>query len=173
MSRRAALLAAVAVLVATTTSGCGLRGLNFVQDERVRIAAPRDNAEVRVPFTVRWTVEDFEVTGPTATSSSSAGYFGVFVDRAPPGPGRTLASLAEGDAVCKATKGCPDEAYLAGHRAYTTTDTAFRIEQLPELTRDREREAHEVTVVLLDGKGRRIGESAFRVEFHVRRQVTR
>ena len=167
MSRRVSLVAAAVLLVAATTSGCGIRGLNFVQDDRVRIVAPRDNAEVRVPFTVEWTVEDFDVTGP------DAGSFGVFVDRAPPGPGKTLASLASGDAVCRATKGCPDEAYLASHRAYTTTETSFRIEQLPELTRDRARESHEVTVVLLDGTGRRIGESAFRVEFHVRRQVAR
>ena len=159
MTRRLALVAAAALL--TTTAGCGIRGLDFVKDDRVHISSPRGNTEVHVPFTVRWTVDDFD------------GSFGVFVDREPPGPGRTLASLADGDAVCKATKGCPDAAYLASHRAYTTTDTSFRIEQLPELSRDREREAHEVTVVLLDGKGQRIGESAFRVEFHVRRKVTR
>jgi hypothetical protein len=151
------LAVAVTAVLFLATSGCGVHGLNFVKDERLHIQSPRPNAEVHVPFDVRWSVEDFD------------GSYGVFVDRAPPGPGRTLASLAEGDAVCKATAGCPDAAYLAGHRAYTTTDTSFRVEQLPELTRDRAREAHEVTVVLLDDQGRRVGESAFRVEFHVRR----
>ena len=159
MTRRVAL--AVAATVALVTPACGIHGLDFVKDERVRIIAPSPNTEVRVPFTVRWRVEDFD------------GSYGVFVDREPPGPGRTLASLANGDAVCKATKGCPDEAYLAAHRAFTTADTSFRVEQLPELTRDREREAHEVTVVLLDERGRRIGESAFRVEFHIRRTPKR
>jgi hypothetical protein len=165
VSRR--LVVAAVTVLAVATSGCGIRGLNFVKDERVRIQAPRPNAEVRVPFDVRWTVEDFDVAGP------DGGSFGVFVDREPPRPGRTLASLAEDDVVCKATAGCPDANYLASHRAYTTTGTSFRVEQLPELTRDRQREAHEVTVVLLDGEGRRIGESAFRVEFHVRRDVRR
>jgi hypothetical protein len=158
--KRRLAVAAIAVR-SLSTSGCGLHGLDFVKDERVHIESPRPNSEVRVPFDVRWSVEDFD------------GSFGVFVDRAPPRPGRTLASLAEGDAVCKVTAGCPDAAYLAGHRAFTTTDTSFRVEQLPELTRDREREAHEVTVVLLDDEGRRVGESAFRVEFHVRRAVRR
>jgi hypothetical protein len=159
VTRRVAL--AVAAAVALVTPACGVHGLDFVKDERVHITAPSPNSEVRVPFTVRWRVEDF------------AGSYGVFVDRAPPGPGRTLASLADGDSVCKATKGCPDEAYLAAHRAFTTTDTSFRIDQLPELTRDRAREAHEVTVVLLDEHGRRVGESAFRVEFHIRRTPLR
>jgi hypothetical protein len=154
------MLAAAAALLAIAP-GCGVHGLNFVKDERVRIVAPRANDEVRVPFTVRWTVKDFD------------GTYGVFVDRAPPRPGRTLASLAEGDSVCRATRGCPDEAYLAGHRAYTTAETSFRVAQLPELSRDRAREAHEITVVLLDEQGRRIGESAFRVEFHIRRNPRR
>ena len=162
--RRALPAIVASVVLAAASSGCGVRGLDFVKDERVRIRSPRPNSEVRVPFDVRWTVEDFDVAG---------GHFGVFVDRAPPRPGRTLASLADGDAVCKVTPGCPDATYLASHRAFTTTDTAFRIEQLPELTRDRRREGHEVTVVLLDGEGRRIGESAFRVEFHVRRDLRR
>jgi hypothetical protein len=94
-------LTIVAGAIALALSGCGIHGLNFVQDSRVRIVSPHDNADVKVPFTVRWTVDDF------------AGSFGVFVDRAPPSPGKTLASLADGDTVCKATRGCPDEAYLA------------------------------------------------------------
>jgi hypothetical protein len=159
VTRRLAL--AVAAVVVLVTPACGVHGLDFVKDERVHITAPKPNREVRVPFTVRWSAEDF------------VGSYGVLIDRAPPQPGRDMASLADGDSVCKATKGCPDAAYLASHRAYTTSDTSFRVEQLPELTRDRRREAHEVTVVLLDEDGHRIGESAFRVEFHIRRDPNR
>lgn len=171
MSIRA--VVAVACAVATVLQACGIRGLNFVQDERVEIIAPEPRAEVTLPVTIRWKVEHFEVTGPTRRATADAGYFGVFVDRAPPGPGQTLESLAEDDPVCEATPDCPDEGYLAAHWAYTTNETSFTVERVPELTVDRTREAHEVTVVLLDGRGRRIGESAFRAEFQVRRQVRR
>jgi hypothetical protein len=168
-----ALVAGATCAILISVPACGIRGLDFVKDERVEIVAPKDDAQVTLPMTVRWKATDFAVTGPTDAATNDAGYFGVFVDRAPPGPGSTLASLAEGDEVCKATPGCPDEKYLASQRAYTTTDTSFRIERLPELTRDRTREGHEVTIVLLDGAGRRIGESAFRVEFQIRRKVRR
>ena len=151
--------ALVGILAAATLSACGIQGLNFVQDDRVEIVAPKNNATVTLPLTVRWTARDFD------------GSFAVLVDRAPPNPGKSLATLAEGDAVCEATPGCPDAAYLAGLRAYTTTDTSFEITQLPELTEDRTREGHEVTIVLLDPAGKRIGESAFRVDFNIRRKV--
>lgn len=167
---RRALVVAGAVLA---LSGCGIRGLNFVEDERVQIISPPHRSEVMLPVTVRWSVEDFEITGPSGDEGGDAGYFGVFVDRAPPAPGQSLTSLVADDPVCKATPGCPDEAYLAGQRAYTTSNTHFTIERVPELTDDRTREVHEVTIVLLDGKGHRIGESAFRVEFYVRRAIRR
>ena len=170
---RVAVALMVTVSVGSTLSSCGIRGLNFVRDDRLSITAPEARSEVRLPMTVRWTVRDFSITGPTREATADAGYFGVFVDRAPPGPGKTLASLADNDPACKESAGCPDEAYLAGQNAYSTTDTTFELARLPELTRDRTREAHEVTIVLLDGLGRRIGESAFRVEFQVRRKIRR
>jgi hypothetical protein len=157
-----------ALLAALAVPACGVSNLNFVRDDRLTITAPKEDAEVKLPLTVRWTVDDFTVTGPGADVRPDAGYFGVFVDREPPRPGATLASLATGDPVCDATPGCPDAGYLAGLRAYTTTATSFEVARLPELTVDRDREAHEVTIVLLDGSGHRIGESAFRVQFHVR-----
>lgn len=165
--RSGALLVAVSLAV----SACGFSGLSFVEDRRLDIVSPEERASVRLPVTVTWKVSDFEITGRTGTARRDAGYFGVFVDRAPPAPGRTLESLADDDRVCQATPGCPDEAYLAEHRAYATSDTQFTIEELPDPTRgDDRREFHEVTIVLLDGKGERIGESAFSVEFQVERK---
>jgi hypothetical protein len=149
------LVALVALLPA-----CGLHGLSFVQDDRVSIISPDDRAEVDLPLTVRWTVEDFD---------RKTGSFGVFVDRAPQPPGRTLAWLARDDEVCKATRGCPDAAYLAQHDAYRTRKTSFTVTEVQDLDRDNtQREFHEVTVVLLDDQGERIGESAFSVEFEVK-----
>lgn len=168
--RRAA-IALVLVAASAVTNGCGVRGLSFVEDTRVSITFPSDRQEVELPLSVRWRVRDFEITGRTGSVERDAGYFGVFVDRAPQPPGKTLEWLARDDQVCRATDGCPDAAYLAERRAYTTTETHFTIEELPDPTRDEDRrEFHEVTVVLLDGKGQRIGESAFSVEFQIERK---
>ena len=151
---------------------CGTSGLSFVQDERITISAPEDRARVELPLTVRWEVEDFEITGPTGRATDDAGYFGVLVDRAPPPPGRDLEWLLRDDVVCSANPECPDEAYLAARDIYSTAETSIVIDQVPEPARgERSREFHEVTVVLLDGTGRRIGESAFGVEFELPREA--
>lgn len=160
------------VLTATMiASGCGARGLNFVEDPRLTIVSPADRAEVSLPLTIEWEVTDFAVTGPDGTSSRDAGYFGVFVDRAPQPPGRTLAWLARNDESCVAAQGCPDEAWFDRHDIHATQDTSFTIAALPARPGDQ-REFHEVTVVLLDGRGQRIGESAWAVEFQVLRGGT-
>ena len=74
-----------ALLLSALAPACGVEGLNFVQDDRVTITAPRDRAEVRLPVTIRWKAEDFD------------GTYAVFVDRAPVPPGETLAWLARDD----------------------------------------------------------------------------
>ena len=148
---------------------CGVDGLSFVQDERVRITAPADRATVPLPVTITWTVHDFTVTGRDGSAGPDAGYFGILVDRAPPPPGETLEWLVRDDAECKVTPNCPNEAYLRSRHAYSTTDTTITIDRIPDLTRGQARDLHEATVVLLNGRGQRMGESAFRVEFEVAR----
>lgn len=150
-------------------AACGVRGLSFVQDDRVEIVSPPDRAEVSLPVTVEWEVTDFDVTGRTGSADRDAGFFGVFVDRAPQPPGETLAWLAEDDEVCRTTAGCPDEGYFAGKGAFTTAETEFTVERLPRLAGEEEGRQvfHEVIVVLLNGRGERIGESAFAVEFRL------
>lgn len=158
MTRRRSLagLAALA-MVGTAGSGCGVEGLNFVQDDRVSITAPRDRAEVELPVTIRWTARDFD------------GTYAVFVDRAPVPPGRTLEWLAREDETCKETPGCPNEAWLRDRDVYETAATELTIDDLPDPTDDAGRDFHEASVVLLDRRGRRIGEAAFTVEFEVAR----
>lgn len=149
------LLAALVVL----TSSCGVSGLSFREDTRVDITSPSDRDEITLPLTVRWTVDDFD------------GAFAVFVDRAPQPPGKPISWFARNDDNCERAAGCPDEQYLADRDIFTTTDPQFTVERLPDTVRDgRRREFHEVTVVLLDGDGRRIGESAWSVEFQVDRE---
>ncbi len=158
------------VLVAGFLPGCGVSDLSFREDTRVEITAPKDRAEVRLPLTVTWTVHDFDVTGKTAGGGKDAGYFGVFVDRAPQPPGQTLEWLVRDDKLCRPEEGCPDAAYLAERNIHSTTETEFTIDRLPDFTQRELREFHEIIIVLLDTAGRRIGESAFAVEFQVLRE---
>lgn len=158
---------AAAVVFATTllVSGCRLDGLAFRADERLEIVAPANRATVTLPFDVRWTVEDFTTTGPSEETSDDAGYFAVLLDVSPMPPGESLAYFARDDETCRPSEGCPDEAYLAERRIYTTRATTFTVDALAD-TRPTDRPSapddHEITIVLLNGKGERIGESAFR-----------
>lgn len=163
-------LAAI-ISIAILCSGCAfgrLSSMQFRQDRRVRITSPKAHTTVPVPFVLRWTVKDFEVTGPTKAASRDAGYFAVFVDRAPVAPGRTLVDVARGDPHCTEARGCPDAKYLADHWVFTTERTSLTVDRLPEKNTTQRTEAHELTIVFLDGSGRRIGESAWRLQFNVR-----
>ena len=58
-----------------------------------------------------------------------------------------------------------DKQYIADHHAFSTTNTWFTLRQLPDLSAYHGHELHEVTVVMLDGQGMRIGEQAWYVDF--------
>ncbi len=154
--------AVVAALV--VAPGCGVRGLSFVQDDRVDIVAPDDLAEVRLPLTVDWDVEGFEV-------GEGSGSFGVLVDRAPPPPGRTLEWLFRDDDLCRGPGGaelCGDPQFLVDRGVHRTDASELVLGRVARRTGDdRRRELHEVTVVLLDAEGRRVGEGAWSVEFEI------
>ena len=143
--------------------GCAVRGLAFVEDTRIDIVRPKDRSEVRLPVTLRWTVEDFAV-------GAGRGSFAVLVDRAPPRPGKTLAWLFRGDVGCKgaAAARCGAPEFLADRSIFTTTDTSLTLNRVPRLAgNESQRQLHEATLVLLDGAGRRVGESAWSVQFEV------
>ncbi len=163
---------AVLVLLALTAPGCTLQGA-FVADERVEILAPADRAEVELPVTVDWSVQDFAVASPDGSESDDRGYFAIFIDRAPMAPGEDLEALAARDQQCRENPECPDEKWFAGQGIFFTTETSFVVESLVD-TRPEERpeapDRHEVTIVLLNGSNERIGETAFTVEFEVIRE---
>ena len=71
------------------------------------------------------------------------------------------------------TPNCPNESYLASRGVYVTADTSLVVDRISDLTRGRSRDLHEATVALFNGRGERMGESAFRVEFEVTRPARR
>lgn len=146
---------------------CSVSGLAFTQDKRLSIVGPDNHSTQRLPVTVRWTVTDFNVTGPDGNASPDAGYFAVFVDRAPQAPGKAISVLAKNDVRCKPRDGCPDAQWFSTHHIYPTTAREFVVDSLPASTKEERDRFHEVTIVLLDGKGNRIGEAAISVEFRV------
>jgi len=155
-SRRLWVWALVPVLLG---SGCAADGLAFVRDERVEILSPSSGATVRLPFEVRWSASDVD-----------ARYLVLF-DRTPMRPNRSLRSLVPSDDQCRARPSCPDERWLADHDLYLTDGTSIRVQDLPEeRTNHRAKDRHEVTIVLIDDRGRRIGESVFIREFIVDRE---
>jgi hypothetical protein len=155
-SRRRWAWALVPLLLA---SGCAVDGLAFVRDDRLDILAPGTGATVRLPFEVRWSAPDVD-----------ANYLVLF-DRTPMRPNRTLRSLVPSDDHCRSRPNCPDKQWLADHDLYLTSGTSIRVEDLPEeRTNHRAKDRHEVTIVLIDDRGRRIGESVFIREFIVDRE---
>ncbi len=155
--------APVVVLASTLLlSGCGVQGLSFRQDTRLEFRAPEHRArDLEVPITVEWTISDFEITGPAGGAEDDAGYFALFLNRRPQPPGHSLEWLARDDETCIAAHGCPDEEYFADRGVHTTTETEFTFERLPDI----DEPYHEVTIILLDGRGERIGESDWAIEF--------
>lgn len=163
---------ALAATCALTFTGCRTSGLAFRTDERVEITTPQQRSEVTLPFELTWTVRDFNITGADGSQLDDAGYFAVLVDTTPMPPGEDLEYYARDDPSCLDAPDCPDASYLADRSVYLTTKMSFQVTTLTD-TRPADRQSapddHEIVIVLLDGTSRRIGESAFKVDFTVDR----
>ena len=158
-------------VVAAALAACSFSNLAFAADHRLRFLSPPNRALVVTPVTLRWAISDFTVTPPGQSPPSPAsGYFGIFVDRVPIRPGQTLADVAGGDQSCKRTAGCPDAQYLAAREVYATARTSFTLTQVSQLSARQRVQTHQVTVVLLDSGGHRIGEAAWYREFRLKRR---
>lgn len=161
-------VAAMSMAAALLVAGCDVAGMAFVRDQRVRIVEPRERSTVTLPVTLRWVVRGFTVTGRDGRSTSDAGYFAVFVDRMPIPPGTTLDWYALQDESCEGEP-CGSVAKLSD--IYATEATTLELPQLRATRETAGRELHTVRIVLLDGTGARIGESAFRVQFNFERKA--
>lgn len=162
--RTGALLAATGLVL----SGC-TDGLAFREDRRVVLQSPDYREKVSFPVTIDWEVTD-ELAADLADEGAPPAGFAVLVDRAPMPPGQSLRWFFEED-ECPADDGCPDAEDLADERVFTTRGTEFTFDRLrpaPGVDLDRgDRDIHEVTVILLDERGRRVDESAWTFTFEI------
>lgn len=168
ISRSARRVAASAIAAMLLASGCDVSQMSFVKDDRVRVVHPEDRSTVTLPLVLRWQVHDFEVTGRDGQAKPNAGYFAVFIDRPPIPPGKTLEWFVKQDDSCGGDP-CGTIEKLAG--VYTTKNTHLELTRLHSTGGQRDKEQHEAILVLMDGKGARIGESASRVQFNFERKA--
>jgi hypothetical protein len=148
--------AAALVAVAGLLSSCDL---TFSASHEVAVVSPTQEQLVSLPVVFRW-----------SSTARADRYFAVFVDRAPIAPGQSL--LAVASPACRRTPGCFDVAYLAQHDVFVTSSHTLKLDQVPSpstaLLTTQAPGVHQATIVVLDGEGRRVGESATTVEFRVR-----
>lgn len=150
---------ALALLLVFSAPACAVNGLSFFHDYELDVHVPDENAEVSLPFQVRWEAD------------SRAGYFAVFFDRSPMRPGKPLLSLVPSGDPCREQQACPDAAWLADHGVYVTDKPEIVVERLADKRENnRSKDRHELTIVLLDNEGRRVGESSYHREFIVERE---
>lgn len=170
MLRTTAVRTASLALAALTLAGCQVGQLQFKNDHRLTFLAPAARHRVTAPVTIRWSMKDFQAVGLDGSRDRSRGVFAVFVDRAPMPVGKDLKWLAKGDNGCLRDPRCPDAQYLADRGVHLTTDTFLTLDVLPRAADGVGDEQHYVNVVLLDGTGRRIGESAWYRPFTSKRR---
>lgn len=151
-------------------SACSVSDLQFTNDDRLTFTAPQSREVVAAPLTISWDMKDFEATGLDGSSDPGRGAFVVFVDRAPMPAGKDLAWLARKDTSCARDPRCPDVDYLADRGIHVTTEPRLTLDVLPRLADGVGNEQHYVNVVLVDGTGRRIGESAWYRPFQSKRR---
>ena len=159
------------VVVLALVTGCDTSNYAFKIDESIEVVQPTSRAEVSLPVAVRWTDKKAAAGMKVAPTDPSAAYYAVFVDVAPMGPGRRLASLVEDSDECELAKGCPNATALADVGVYLTATPSLELEFIADRrpsSRDDTKDTHQVTIVRMQGD-KRVGETAFRQTFFVRR----
>jgi hypothetical protein len=136
---------ALVLTLALSLTACGQ--YLFRQSDRLQIVSPRVYSTVREPLTVSWTVKDF--------SAPRDGSFALFIDRDPMPPGESLDYFARDD--------------RDGIQVLDATSVRLPVLAQQVGVDPAERNHHDVTVVLLDRTGHRIGEYAGFTEFTVTR----
>jgi hypothetical protein len=160
-ARSSAGIAGIALTVVLLLQGCTFRGIDLVRDQRVQFVSPVDQATVQTPLTVKWRAKD---VGRLS--------FAVFVDRRTMRAGSTLRSLVpKDDTACRADPKCPDAAWLSSNGVYLVKGTSLTLSSLKDNRPDNKqsvRDAHTITIVLLDGT-KRAGEGSWSRQVYVDR----
>jgi hypothetical protein len=155
----------IAVGAAATLALGGCSSLALRTDASLRFLQPRDHAQVAYPLRIRWRIDPqrFRATGFDGTRDPRRGAFLVVVDRPPMAPGSDIDSLARSDRICHVTPHCPDKAWLERHGVYVTTRKQLDLAALPAqgVRAAGALRRHEITIVLVNGRGVRVGESAW------------
>lgn len=132
-------------MLALPLTGCG--PYLFRQSDRVAITYPVIYSTVREPLTIRWRASDF--------SAPADGHFALFIDRDPMPPGSGIDYFDSRDR---------DGIHVLDASSFHVDVMARQVGVDPA-----EQDHHDVTVVLLDRDGKRLGEYAAFTEFTVRR----
>jgi hypothetical protein len=172
VSRGSRARVAATLLVLVAASGCQVSDLQFKNDHRLTFDAPKARHRVAAPVTVTWSMRDFSATGLDGSTNKDQGVFAVFVDKAPMPVGKDLRWLFRSDTGCKHDAKCPTLQQLADRGVHVTTSTSLTLDVLPQVGEGVGDEQHWVNVVLLDGTGHRIGESAWYLPFTSKRRST-
>jgi hypothetical protein len=167
---RRGLVALCAVAFLAATGGCvNVSSYAFRKDYRLHFTAPRNRAFVTLPLTLKWSIDRFQVApAGSGPPRRDVGYFAVFVDASPIKPGATMREVAQGDGSCLAQPSCPDAQYLHDRQVYTTTDSSLVLQTVQPPAVHERTELHEVVIILMDTRGRRIGEAAWYLQFRMR-----
>lgn len=169
MRQRATALLLCAV-TAWSLTGCDVGRLQFTNDHRLSFVSPASRAKVTVPFRVSWSMKGFTPTGLDGSTTDSSGVYAVFVDRAPMPVGKDIRWIGHSDTSCQRDPRCPDTAYLAAQGVYITQEPSVTLDTLPPAHAGVGDEEHFVNVVLLNGRGQRIGETGWYREFRSKRR---
>jgi hypothetical protein len=149
--------------------GCGLQGLSFRADDRLRFVHPKSEATVNQPITIAWRMSGFHIAPfGSVPPSDGAGYFAIFVDQAPIRPGQTMRSVVSGDSSCTSGSSCTNATNLAEHEVFTTTHTSMTFPEITTVSSgNKSVQLHTFIIVLMNTAGHRIGESAWELDLRI------
>jgi hypothetical protein len=153
------------VVAVVAVGGCARAPL-FTADRSLRFVAPVQMSTVIAPVEVSWRTDHLPL---------HAAQFLVFIDTPPIHPGQNLRAIASGDPSCVPKAGCPNAAYLAARDVFITTRDRVSVPFVAALSGLEGHDSlaiHQLTVVLVDAHGTRVGEYAYTVQFRVRQTTT-
>jgi hypothetical protein len=158
-SARARSIGYVLLLVAAVAlAGCQTSGMDFHEPGAVTDLRPDELTHVGLPVVVSWK------SGPLPAGQR----YLVLVDQLPMAPGQSVKELT--DDVCKRTPGCPDVAYMQQHYIFLARRNRVKVPSVPTngpFPVDEFRYLHEATIVIVDARHVRVGESFWSTSFYI------